>query len=123
MPLIVPKGGEKIESKQSKLLGEILNGASIDFSESGVHIKQLLEGSSSLTYEELQFVMNENSSTRILSINLKQELQTSECLMYRHIFCIHDYYVQVFHSFLQDLKKKNCIKKQSIVRGEYQCII
>ena len=43
--------------------------------------KHLLDGNSNrLTYEEMQCVMKENSTTRILSMNLKQELRSSESL-------------------------------------------
>ena len=60
------------------MLGEILKSSNIDFSYSGINIQKLLDGESDLTYEEMQFVMNDNPTTRILSMNLKQELKSSE---------------------------------------------
>ena len=64
--------------EESVLLGEILKASNINFGESGVDFEQLLQGNSGLTYEELQFILKDNSITRILSLTLKQELQTSK---------------------------------------------
>ena len=60
------------------LLGKILKASNIDFSDSGVNVQQLLDGKRGLTYEEMQFVMKDNPTTRILSMDLKQELQSSK---------------------------------------------
>ena len=64
------------------MLGEILKASNIEFRETGINIEHLLNGESGLTYEEMQFVMKDNPTTRVLSINLKQELQTSELCMH-----------------------------------------
>ena len=70
--------GDQLEEAEAKLLGEILKASNIAFSDTGVNIQQLLNGESALTYEEMQFVMKDNPTTRILSMNLKQELRTSK---------------------------------------------
>ena len=71
-------GGDLLEEAEARLLGEILKASSIEFRETGVSIQQLLDGESGLTYEEMQFVMKDHPTTRILSMNLKRELQSSE---------------------------------------------
>ena len=73
-----PTDGEQLEEAEARLLGEILKASNIKFSDSGVSIEHLLDGESGLTYEEMQFVMKDNPTTRFLSMNLKQELQSSE---------------------------------------------
>ena len=70
--------GDQLEEAEARLLGEILKASGIDFSYSGINTQQLLDGESGLTYEEIQFVMKDNPTTQILSMNLKQELQSSE---------------------------------------------
>ena len=62
--------------KESVWLGEILKNAGINFRDKGVSNEKLLEGSSDLTYEEVQIVLKENPTTHILSENLKEELQS-----------------------------------------------
>ena len=74
--------GECIGEKESRLLGEILSASNIDIVDSGVTIEQLLDGNSSLlTYEEMEFVLREIPTTRFLSMNLKQELQSSKLIV------------------------------------------
>ena len=63
---------------EARLLGEILKASSIEFSDSGIFIQQLLDGNSGLTYEEMQFVMKDIPATQILSMNLEQKLQISK---------------------------------------------
>ena len=75
---MLPTDGDQLEKAEARLLGEILKASNIEFRETGVSIQQLLDGESGLTYEEMQFVMKDNPTTRILSMNLKQELQSSE---------------------------------------------
>ena len=75
---MLPTDGDQLEEAEARLLGEILKASNIEFRETGVNIQQLLDGGSGLTYEEMQFVMEDNPTTRILSMNLKQELQSSE---------------------------------------------
>ena len=75
---MLPTDGDQLEEAEARLLGEILKASNIEFRETGVSIQQLLDGGSGLTYEEMQFVMKDNPTTRILSMNLKQELQSSE---------------------------------------------
>ena len=75
---MLPIDGDQLEEAEARLLGEILKSFNIDFSYGGINTQQLLDGESGLTYEEMQFVMKDNPTTRILSMNLKQELQSSE---------------------------------------------
>ena len=70
--------GDQLEEAEARLLGEILKVSEFEFSDSGINIQELLDGKSALTYEEMQFVMKDNPTTRNLSINLKQELQSSK---------------------------------------------
>ena len=70
--------GDQLQEAEARLLGEILKAANVDFSNVGVDIQELLDGQSGLTYEEMQFIMKENPTTQIFSLNLKQEIQTSE---------------------------------------------
>ena len=74
----MPIDGDQLEEAEARLLGEILKASDIDFLHSGIDTQELFDGGSGLTYEEMQYVMKDNSSTRILSMNLKQELQSSE---------------------------------------------
>ena len=83
---MLPTDGDQLEEAEARLLGEILKASNIDFSYSGINTQQLLDGESGLTYEEMQFVMKDNPTTRILSMNLKQELQSSELGMVRAKF-------------------------------------
>ena len=75
---MLPTDGDQLEEAEARLLGEILKASNIEFRGTGVNIQQLFDGESGLTYEEMQFVMKDNPTTRILSMNLKQELQSSE---------------------------------------------
>ena len=70
--------GEKIEEEESRLLGKMLQMIDIDLDRYGVDIQQLLNGSTELSCEEMQLILSEFPSTRMLSKNLKQELSTSE---------------------------------------------
>ena len=70
--------GDQLEGAEARLLGEILKAANIEFRDSGVNIEHLLNEKSGLTYEEMQFVMKDNPTTQILSMNLKLKLQTSK---------------------------------------------
>ena len=74
--------GEQMGKKESVWLGKILKNAGINFSDKGVSNEKLLEGSSDLTYEEVQFVLRENPKTHILSENLKEELQLRKSLIF-----------------------------------------
>ena len=56
----------------------MLEKSAIDFSQYGVEAGHLLNGESDVTYEEMEFVMNLNPSTQMLSINLKQEITSSK---------------------------------------------
>ena len=48
----------------------------------GIDVQQLVEGEQELTYEEMQYVLKENPTTHVLSVNLKEDLATSEsCMM------------------------------------------
>ena len=76
--IVLSTDGDQLEEAEARLLGEILKASSIDFSYSGISAQKLFDGESGLTYEEMQFVMKDNPTTRILSMNLKQELQSSE---------------------------------------------
>ena len=78
-------GGEYLNKEESKLLGEILTISNIDFRDSGINVQQLVDGSSDLTYEEIQFVMK---ATRVLSTNLKRTLQSSK-LCFPTITALH----------------------------------
>ena len=78
---MLPTDGDQLEEAEARLLEEILKASDIDFSYSGINTQQLLDGESGLTNEEMQFVMKDNPTTRILSMSLKQELQSSELEM------------------------------------------
>ena len=82
-----------MNKEESELLGEILTTNNIDFQDSGIHVQQLVDGSSDLTYEEIQFVMKEKPATRVLSTNLKQTLRSSK--LYSPILLLH-----VLHTIL-----------------------
>ena len=75
---MLPTDRDQLEKAEARLLGEILKASNIDFSYSGINTQQLLDGQCGLTYGEMQFVLMDNPITRILSMNLKQELQSSE---------------------------------------------
>ena len=75
---MLPTDGNRLNEAESRLLGEILRASNIKLRDGGVNIQQLLDGGSGLTYGEMQFVMKDNPTTRILSLNLKQELHSSE---------------------------------------------
>ena len=70
--------GERIKEEECKLLGRMLQTIDIDLKSHGIDIQLLLEGRSELSYEELQLILSEIPSTRMLAKNLKQELSTSE---------------------------------------------
>ena len=62
----------------SKLLGKLLEAASVDLSKHGVNIQQLTDGTSSHTFEELQFILAKDSATCALSENLQEKLWASK---------------------------------------------
>ena len=64
--------GEKIEKQELKFIGKILEKSAIDFGKYG------LNGERDVTYKEMEFVMNLNPRTQVLSINLKQEITSSK---------------------------------------------
>ncbi len=67
--------GTKIEAEESNLLGIILQKVTpLQDEEMDLNIKELLSGTSNLTYEELQIVLGGSAS--YLSTNLEQKLQT-----------------------------------------------
>ncbi len=69
--------GTKIEAEESNLLGIILQKVTpLQDEELDLNIKELLSGTSNLTYEELQIVLGGSSQTSYLSTNLEQKLQT-----------------------------------------------
>ncbi|XP_064392221.1 uncharacterized protein LOC135339913 isoform X4 [Halichondria panicea] len=69
--------GTKIEVEESNLLGIILqNLTSLQDDELDLNIKELLSGTSNLTYEELQIVLGQTTHTSYLSTGLKQKLKT-----------------------------------------------
>ena len=76
--VVLPIDGDQLEEAEARLLGEILKASNVEFNNLGVDIQELLDGQSDLTYEEMQFVMKDNPTTRILSMNLKQELRSRE---------------------------------------------
>ena len=83
-------GGEVLNKEESELLGEILTTNNIDFRDSGIHVQQLVDGSSDLTYEEIQFVMKEKPATRLLATNLKRTLQSSKLYFpILLLYCMH----------------------------------
>ena len=75
---MLPIDGDQLEEEELKLLGEILKASNVEFNNLGVDIQELLDGQSDLTYQEMQFVMKDNQIPQVLSMNLKQELQSSE---------------------------------------------
>ena len=83
---MLPIDGDQLEEAEARLLGEILKTSDVEFKNLGVNIQDLLDGQSDLTYEEMQFVMKDNPTTRILSMNLKQELQSSELKLFAYVF-------------------------------------
>ncbi|XP_064388252.1 uncharacterized protein LOC135336416 isoform X2 [Halichondria panicea] len=66
--------GENIEKQELQFIGKMLEKSAIDFGNYGIEKGHLLNGSSDVTYEEMEFVMNLNLRTQVLSINLKQEV-------------------------------------------------
>ncbi|XP_064389835.1 uncharacterized protein LOC135337779 isoform X2 [Halichondria panicea] len=66
--------GEMIKESELNFIGNILKTSAIDFGKYGIDTVLLLNGESDVTYEEMEFVMNLNPRTQVLSINLKQEI-------------------------------------------------
>ena len=94
---MLPTDGNQLSEAESRLLGEILKASNIEFRDGGVNIQHLLNGKSGLAYGEMQFVMKGNPTTRILSINLKQELQSSELGM-QYMYVVEELeYNSCFH--------------------------
>ena len=77
-PLLILLDGEMMEEEESKLLGEILRKAGISLAVYGIEVEQLAGGTYDCSYEEMQYVLTDNRTTRTLAENLKQELKTSE---------------------------------------------
>ena len=70
--------GEKIEKQELQFIGKMLNKSAIDFGKYGIETVLLLNGESDVTYKEMEFVMNLNLRTQVLSNNLKQEITSSK---------------------------------------------
>ena len=71
-------GGEVLQDKVSKLLGEILRKTGVSLAVYGINVEQLFEGKIEVTYEEMEYVLKDNPITYVLSMNLKEQLTTSE---------------------------------------------
>ena len=67
-----------MNKEESILLGQILKKAGVSLSVYGIEVELLAEGKSELTYEEMEYVLKDNSATQVLAENLKEELKTSE---------------------------------------------
>ena len=67
-----------MNQEESKLLGEILNKSHVDLVVFGIDVDQLAKGECVLTYEEVQYVLKDNPTTHLLSVNLKEELKGSK---------------------------------------------
>ena len=67
-----------IKESELNFIGNILKTSAIDFGKYGIDTVLLLNGESDVTYEEMEFVMNLNPRTQVLSINLKQEITSSK---------------------------------------------
>ena len=70
--------GKNIEKQELQFIGKMLEKSAIDFGNYGIEKEHLLNGESDVTYKEMEFVMKLNPSTQVLSINLKQEITSSE---------------------------------------------
>ena len=70
--------GTQIRRDHSQLLGKLLKSVSIDLSTYGVNIHQLIEGSSTHTIEELQFILAKETITRSLADTLQEKLTLSK---------------------------------------------
>ena len=66
---------------ESKLLGEIIEKMGVNLEVYGIDVEQLAKGEHELTYEEMQYVLKQNPTTHVLSVNLKEDLVTSESFM------------------------------------------
>ena len=68
--------GTKIEDEESNLLGIILQKMTLlQVDELDLNIKELLSGTSNLTYEELQIILGRTTQTSYLSTDLDQKLR------------------------------------------------
>ena len=67
-----------MSSDESTLLGQILIKSGLNLDDYGIDVKHLAEGNIELTYVEMQCMLKDNPKTCILSLNLKEELKTSE---------------------------------------------
>ncbi len=73
--------GTKIEDEESNLLGMILQKVtSLHDDELDLNIKELLSGTSNLTYEELQIILGRTTQTLYLSTDLDQKLRARKQL-------------------------------------------
>lgn len=70
--------GELMKKQESMLLGQILQKADINLSAYGIEVEKLAEGKKEVSYEEMQYILQENPATHILSVNLKEELSSSK---------------------------------------------
>ena len=66
-----------MKKEESKLLGEILRKSDVTLLAYGIDVDTLTKGESNLTYDEMQYVLKDNPSSHILSVDLKRELSTS----------------------------------------------
>ena len=69
-------GGKQIDQFEghSKLLGKVLEATSVDLSVYGISIDQLTNGTSNLTFEELQFLLAKHPATSAISDGLQEKL-------------------------------------------------
>ncbi len=81
-----------------KYIGRILEKSEINFGKFGIQTEHLLTGNCDVTYEEMEFIMNANPSTQVLSIDLKQEITSSKHLVLIIVMrhwkwweCVHNY--------------------------------
>ena len=83
-------GGEILEDKNSKLLGEILRKTGITLAVYGIDVEQLAKGEVEVTYEEMEYLLKDNPITHVLAMNLKEELAASEyiCIIIKMEICL-----------------------------------
>lgn len=68
-----------IAQQELLFIGKILKTSGIDFASYGIMTNDLVSGNViGITYEEMEFLMSENPRTLSLSLNLRQEIKSSE---------------------------------------------
>ncbi len=73
--------GTQIETEESKILGKILPKlTSLQVDGLDLDIEKLIEGTSTVTYEELQIVLGRSAQTLYLSTDLEKKLRESKHL-------------------------------------------